>query len=71
MSDDYMGVPNVTLLESNERFGLFRFEDFPDDDPHRIPWSVIHEDSVDRDGKTGTLVVETWFAIQKLQLEED
>lgn len=68
MSDfdrSFTEIENVTVVASTKKAGLFRFNDYPTEEPEWIPWSHVDEGSVSKDGETGTLVISTWMAKQK------
>ncbi len=56
---DWVEIENVKLVRSTKGAGLFQF-----DDGERVwlPWSLIDEGSVDKDGETGVLVLLKWKA---------
>lgn len=54
---DYTEIEDATLIKSTERAGLYRIEDRD----VWIPWSLVDEGSVDKDGQTGTIYVAEWF----------
>lgn len=57
---EWAEIENAQVITSTEGAGLFRVNG----DEHWIPWSLIDENSIDRDGETGVLIVEEWKAIE-------
>ena len=64
-----VAIHDVTLMRSTDKAGLYKTAD---GDEHWIPFSQISDDSVDRDGDTGTLRIPRWLADEKgLDAEEE
>ena len=63
--DSFTEIENVTVVASTEKAGLFRFNDYPTEEPEWISWRHVDEGSVSKDGETGTLVITTWMARKK------
>ena len=57
-----VAVEDVTLVRSTVKAGLYRT---PDGSEYWIPFSQISEDSVDKDGTSGTLWIPRWLAEEK------
>lgn len=62
MDTEYVEFEDCKLLKSTDKAGLFKIEN----KQYWIPWSQVHpEDSIDKDGQEGTLVITQWIAEQK------
>ena len=55
-------IENVTLKRSSSKAGLYADEE---GDEFWIPWSQLHEPSVDKDGETGDIWIPLWLAAEK------
>ncbi len=68
MATRYVLIEDATVVRSTEKAGLFKI----DGKEYWIPWSQVHDDSVDRDGSTGNLWITEWIAGEKgLEGQED
>lgn len=54
-------IDEAKLIRSSDKAGLYAI----DGAEYWIPWSQIHEDSVDKDGDTGELWITEWIACEK------
>jgi len=62
-------VPNVILLRSTEKAGLYEDEE---GEQFWIPFSQLKEDSCDRDNEFGDIRIPAWLAEEKeLEYEEE
>lgn len=62
MSRKIVCIENVTLIKSTSRAGLYRDEE---GDEFWIPWSQLHEGSVDKDGDSGDIWIPLWLVAEK------
>jgi hypothetical protein len=61
-SDEYIEFEDCRLVRSTEKAGLFYMPEFGE---QWIPFSQVSDDSVDRDGHTGSIFLTKWICDQK------
>lgn len=61
MSRIWILIDDATLVRSSPKAGLYKING----EEHWLPWSQVHEDSVDKDGESGELWITEWIAGEK------
>lgn len=63
MARKIVEIENCTLIKSTTRAGLYQIEDSDESVSEVwIPWSQLQDDSVDKDGDSGSIFIPLWLA---------